>query len=906
MSSSNKKYIKSFDALRVIALLGVFLYHLMPNYVPSGYLGVVIFFVLAGFLTMKQAMDGSQSLPIQRDDRMPATAGVLKIRDKILKLYPALLFTIIIVTVCMCYYFRNFLVQYPVDAVSSALSFNNYAQILRNESYFEAMNSIKPLTHIWALSLEFQFYVLFFLLVFPFYKKENKNKFLIGFFILTILSIALAIHLVLNGANLTRIYYSIDSRIATFLIGMIGALVADEFSEYMVKVPAFTKLLEAILIFIMLYAMLVSFSTDQEVIGIIIVYSLMCGGLVLLLYCDDKLKGIAELVHTRDGWKVSSPAWGDKMSSPIRTLQAFATTIVSEIVKRSYIIYLVHYPIIIFSNRFLAHANIDLRLYFLITILVVIVVSDFVYWIIQVLFFSHKDKKLEIVLIVSMFLIVMSSAMVIKYTTGSAPKSDDLNDTTWLTNTTENEILKHFSDDVEEDPLKKLTDNFNKMVIASESETSDINLPVDGIYDDDGNLLASKEELNTYQIQTVFSRMNKVNNLIGGDATLTREEFLKYRNMKISFIGDSVTQGSRGSLSVYFPNSVINAEGNRQLRKALPIFYEMKEKGELGDVVVVALGTNSDNEIRTDVLEEIYENLDNRMMIILTVAIPYVVMEQQRNLAIRKFADTHDNCHLADWHGAMKTHKEYFIGDDTHPQGLGTDVYAQLIFKTAIESLEWRKIGNEWQYFGNGDKMKYSVEIEKNVGDTVEFGSYYINSSEEKSPIEWIVVDKNEELKTELLISKYALDRKKYNDVYANTTWQKSDIRRWLNNEFYSRAFENVGAKFIMSSPLYNHKNPEYKTSEANLTYDKVFLISYDELKKYLNKDYLKCKGTEYFKSIGGYVNEEGYADWWTRTAGDADNHMMNVSSDGEIIMKGDYVSTDDFGIRPMIKVSYK
>ena len=60
MSSSEKKYIKSFDALRVVALLGVFLYHLMPNFVPSGYLGVVIFFVLAGFLTMKQVADGGR------------------------------------------------------------------------------------------------------------------------------------------------------------------------------------------------------------------------------------------------------------------------------------------------------------------------------------------------------------------------------------------------------------------------------------------------------------------------------------------------------------------------------------------------------------------------------------------------------------------------------------------------------------------------------------------------------------------------------------------------------------------------------------------------------------------------------------------------------------------------------
>ena len=902
MSCNEKKYIKSFDALRVVALLGVFLYHLMPNLVPSGYLGVVIFFVLAGFLTMKQAADGrrmvsaptkgSQSSPVQSQSvgascTSAVGLSISKIRDKILKLYPALLFTIIVVTVCMCYYFRNFLVQYPIDAVSSALSFNNYAQILRNESYFEAMNSIKPLTHIWALSLEFQFYVVFFLLVLPYYKKENKNKYLAAFSILTILSLALSIYLVLNGANLTRIYYGFDSRLATFLIGAIAALVADGVYEYMKKAPAFVKMLEVVLILIMIYAMVVSFSTDQEVIGIIIVYSFLCGILILLLYCSDKAKGLAKLARTKGGRMVSAPT--------------------GVIVKRSYIIYLVHYPIIIFSNRFLAHAtNINMKLYFITIIVVVLIVTEIIYRLIQILFFNHGDKKLSAVLIISMLIAVLASAVLINHVSVKIPKSDDKNDTSWLTSTTENEILKQFNNESEDDFYDKMISNQQEVLVATESEMIQEEVEVKGIYDEDGKLLATEEELNSYQIQTVFSRINKVNALIGGDATLTREEFLKNRNMKISFIGDSVTQGSRGSLSVYFPNAVINAEGNRQLRKALPIFYEMKEKGELGDIVVVALGTNSDKEIRVDVLEEIYENLDDRLMIILTVAIPYVVMEQQRNAALRKFADTHDNCHLADWYSTMKPHKEYFIGDDTHPQGLGTDVYAQLIFKTAIESLEWRKSGNEWQYFGSGDKMKFAVEIEKNIGDTIEFGSYYINDSDKKEPIEWIIVDKNEEIKTELLISKYALERKKYNEVYASTTWQKSDIRKWLNSEFYSDAFENVGSKFILSSPVDNHKNPDYKTAEANVTYDRVFLPSYDEIKKYIKDDRLRCKPTKHFKDVGGYVDKYGYVDWWSRTAGDADNHVLYVSSDGDVEMKGDYVTTDDFAVRPMIRVTYK
>lgn len=853
------KYIKTFDYIRVVALIGVFLYHLMPIYVPSGYLGVVIFFVLAGFLTMRPILD--------RDKELSLTDGLKKIDNKILKLYPTLLIIILFVTVIMLWQFNSFLIGYPVDSISSILSVNNYAQILKNESYFEAMNSIKPLTHIWALSLEFQFYVLFYILVYPFYKKENSKKFLIAFVVLTLLSIIVAVYLVLKGANLTRIYYSVDSRLATFLIGVMCAMFADSFCEFMKKSMQFVKLLIAILLLIMVYAMVIDFKTDAEIIGIIIVYSILTGIMTLLLYVENNNAFNTNPIINR---------------------------VIDYLVKRSYIIYLAHYPIIIFANRYLAHATININLYFIVLVVLIMLVVEILYRIINVVFEKSREE-IKRKKILALFLIILISAIAIRLKVGTVDKTKGLNDTTWLT---ESESVE---ESIESESVQNESDYIEETIerIATDKKIEDV-------YDKNGKLLISGEELYSYQVQTVLSRMKSVNALIGGDATLTQEEFLEFRNMEISFIGDSVTQGAKGSLSVYFPKGIINAEGNRQLRNALPIFYEMKEKGQLGDVVVVALGTNSDKDIRVDVLQEIYDNLDGRSMIILTVAIPYLVEEQKRNSALRRFADEHDNCHIADWYGCMKTHSEYFVGDDTHPKGVGLDVYAQLIFKTAIEGLEWRKEGNEWKYYGSGDTAEFSVELEKEVGDIVEYGKYFINDDKVKEPIEWIIVNKDENNKTELLLSKYVLDRKKFNNIYASSVWQRSDIRKWLNDSFYNQAFESVGSKFLLVSALENKRNPEYKSIDADKTYDKVFLPSYEELKKYVDEKYLKCKGTEYFKKTGGFVDDEGNADWWTRTLGDADNHIMNVTYEGLINMKGDYVNTDDFGIRPMIKITYK
>ncbi|MBR1454568.1 MAG: acyltransferase, partial [Lachnospiraceae bacterium] len=521
MNSYNKKYIKSFDYLRILALLGVFLYHLMPNFVPSGYLGVVIFFVLAGFLTMKQCMDSEES----------KVSPVKKITDKIFKLYPALLFTIIVVIAFMFFYFRNFLIQLPVDAVSSVLSVNSYAQILRNESYFEAMNSIKPLTHIWALSLEFQFYVLFFLLVTPFYKKSNENKYLISFLLLTLLSIIISIFLVSKGVNLTRIYYGIDTRLSTFLLGAVSAVISSKISSTISRASGLLRLLKYILLFIMIYAMVVNFSSDTQVVGIIITYSVLVSALLVILYSDEikVYEENYEINERQDDVNASNKNVLDKLSTLI--------------VNRSYIIYLIHYPIIVFSNRFLAHANIDMKVFFIIILIVVLVASEVTYRLIQVLFFNHKDRKLSSVLIISMTLIVFASAFIMKNIVGDAPKLADKNDTTWLTETTEDEMLKYFTEQ-NDDEISRLLDK--KPIVATDSLTTDLEEEsAEGLYDEDGKLILSAEELNSYKIQTVFNRINKVNALVGGDATLTRDEFLEYRNMKISFIGDSVTQGSR-------------------------------------------------------------------------------------------------------------------------------------------------------------------------------------------------------------------------------------------------------------------------------------------------------------------------------------------------------------------------
>ena len=144
------------------------------------------------------------------------------------------------------------------------------------------------------------------------------------------------------------------------------------------------------------------------------------------------------------------------------------------------------------------------------------------------------------------------------------------------------------------------------------------------------------------------------------------------------------------------------------------------------------------------------------------------------------------------------------------------------------------------------------------IGETIEFGNYPQDKDGTEKPIEWIVM-KNEGNQI-LLLSKYVLDAKPYNKEWEDVTvtWETSDIRKWLNNEFYTTAFNKTEKAKIQTSLIKNEDNSEYGTSGGNDTEDKVFLLSEKEAETLFSNDEEKiAKATEYAEKSVVYVNEE-------------------------------------------------
>ena len=192
---------------------------------------------------------------------------------------------------------------------------------------------------------------------------------------------------------------------------------------------------------------------------------------------------------------------------------------------------------------------------------------------------------------------------------------------------------------------------------------------------------------------------------------------------------------------------------------------------------------------------------------------------------------------------------------------------------------------------------------EYKVGETIEFGNYPQDKDGTEKPIEWIVM-KNEGNQV-LLLSKYVLDAKSYNEEWEDVTWETSDIRQWLNNEFYTAAFNKSEKAKIQTSLIKNEDNSEHGTSGGNDTEDKVFLLSEKEAETlFSNDDERIAKATGYAEKSGADVNEEKAAWWWLRSPGDDSDSAAVVYYDGWVYGDGGSVSINDDGVRPALHLN--
>lgn len=145
-------YLPFIDGLRAIAVLAVLVYHFFPSLLPSGYIGVDVFFVISGYLISKNIFGAIHS----------NTFSVQKFyANRIKRIMPAQILIFIFVYILG----MIFLSPHEFENLNKSIYFSLFTMqnfIIKKEmGYFDISSIQKPLLHLWSLAIEEQFYILF-------------------------------------------------------------------------------------------------------------------------------------------------------------------------------------------------------------------------------------------------------------------------------------------------------------------------------------------------------------------------------------------------------------------------------------------------------------------------------------------------------------------------------------------------------------------------------------------------------------------------------------------------------------------------------------------------------------------------------------------------------------------------
>ncbi|WP_294681992.1 acyltransferase family protein [uncultured Gemella sp.] len=223
MSNNKSKYLPSIDSLRALAVLAVIIYHVDVNYLPGGFLGVDLFFVLSGYLI---------SSLIIKEFRKTGTVNLYNFYiRRARRLLPAVYFMITVGLVVMVLFNEVLLRKSHLDAIFGYIYSSNWWYIFHKLDYFDSFGAQSPFKHLWSLAIEEQFYMIFpllFLLVNG--KKKSKdgtyklNKNFLYVVLGLILVSLIAYILLFDINNISRIYFGTDTRAFSLLVGVVGAI----------------------------------------------------------------------------------------------------------------------------------------------------------------------------------------------------------------------------------------------------------------------------------------------------------------------------------------------------------------------------------------------------------------------------------------------------------------------------------------------------------------------------------------------------------------------------------------------------------------------------------------------------------------------------------------------------------
>ena len=328
-----KKRSIGIDIIKAISLISVIIYHLYEY--RGTYIGVVLFFVISGYLITE--------VLYERDD-----SYFKFIKRRYTKIFPPLI-TVLLFSCLAFYYFYGFLsVKLIFNSISSLFGLSNIYQIYSGMSYFERSGDLFPLLHTWSLSIEIQFYIIFPFLIYLFKKlKINIKVIAILILILSGISGALMFYKEYINYDLSAIYYGTDTRIFSILMGSAFYFLFKDKKLEAKKANIISYIFLGIIVLITLS---VDYSSKTNYYG--------------FLYLISILGGFITVTSLKTGFL----DFKNPIAKPF-----------SKLGEHSYVYYLWQYPIMIYSLEYFKWSDIDYNYTVVIQIIILVILSEISY-----------------------------------------------------------------------------------------------------------------------------------------------------------------------------------------------------------------------------------------------------------------------------------------------------------------------------------------------------------------------------------------------------------------------------------------------------------------------------------------------------------------------------------------------
>ena len=601
------KRLTGLDGLRGIAVIAVVLYHADLGIVSGGFLGVDIFFVLSGFLITTILLD--EVLVSGTIDR--ANFYIRRIR----RLFPALIVVLIAAIISAGFWAHDAAYGVRRDLPWALTFVLNWSYLFFNQSYFVNLSRPPLLQHLWSLSIEEQFYVIWPLVLIALCRVRRVNVRALVFTVASLGAVASTLwmrHLaIVDGFPIpndpSRLYFGTDTHAMGLLVGCALAAVWDRKKLNTYLNPDRRTFLNGLGIIATVglgyYLLRVAQFDDALYRGGFLIVSLIVAALIIV---------------------TSHPA--------LQFARIYGNPVLRWCGNRSYGIYLWHWLVFM-----LLRPSIDVQwpdaVTHVVRIVLVFGIAELSYRYLElpirggILGRTIKTWQLSGVPRPTVFMGVVTSVVAVAFVGASvrvlqAPMPTAANTAAFGGLTA-----------IDEDPTPEPSTSASPSPVPSASRTqSEIPIP---------------------------------------------KPSPRVKQKPLVVFGDSVMLGSRVQLKETLGKIDIDAAVGRQPSEIAKRITLRRKENRLGQDVVVHMGTNG--IVTEADLKPILDSLsDRRRVVVVNVQVPRVWMKPS-NKVINSLVKNYPNVRLADWYSTSKGHRGYFVADGVHLTYKGAHVMATLI-----------------------------------------------------------------------------------------------------------------------------------------------------------------------------------------------------------------------------------